>query len=305
MISAGKTDVTRATTEGGDAMDAALRVRIVQEIEGALGGHAPVVVATVVSAGEPPRLVVGHKVIVRRDGSHEGSLGHGGADASVVRVAESMFGTVPRVGMQTLYVGADGDAHERPSQAGAGAAEVMAQLFEAPARLVIVGAGHVGLALATVGEFAGFSVTVIDDREEFANRERFPMADAVIASDAGDALQEIAFDENTYVVLVSRGHRQDEEALRCAVGRGAAYVGMIGSRRRTATVLRHLAEEGHSPEALDAVATPIGLDIGAETPEEIAVSILAEMVLVRRGGTGARMRTLVRGASEAVEGAEA
>ena len=269
-------------------MDAALRARMVQEIEDALGGGVPVIVVTAVSPGEPPRLIVGEKVIVRRDGSHEGSLGDSGADRAAVRAATTMFTTLPRVTMQTLWVDAS-DASERPSAAGPGAAEVMAQLFEAPARLVIVGGGHIGLALATVGEFAGYSVTVIDDREEFANRERFPMAEAVIAADAGDALDAMEFDANTYVVLVSRGHRQDEEALRHAVGRGAAYVGMIGSRRRTATVLRHLAEEGVAPEALAAVATPIGLDIGAETPEEIAVAILAEIILLRRGGTGARM----------------
>ncbi|MCK9486633.1 MAG: XdhC/CoxI family protein [Dehalococcoidia bacterium] len=274
-------------------MDAPLQARIMQEIEDALAGGAPVVVATAVSAGEPPRLSVGHKVVVRRDGSSEGSLGDAAVDAAVLETAAAMFTTVPRVAMQTLLASGDGALTDRPSQAGPGAAEVMAQLFHAPSHLVIVGGGHIGLALATVGEFAGFSITVIDDREEFANRERFPMADAVITADAGEALDALDLNLGTYVVLVSRGHRQDEEALRHAVGRGAAYVGMIGSRRRTATVLRHLAEEGVPGAALAVVATPIGLDIGAETPEEIAIAILAEIILLQRGGTGSRMSVLV------------
>jgi len=166
----------------------------------------------------------------------------------------------------------------------------MLQLFESPSKLVVVGGGHVGHALATIGEIAGFAVTVIDDREEFANRDRFPMAEHVICAEVEDALDGIELDSNSYVVLVSRGHRVDEEALRHSVGRGAAYVGMIGSRRRTSTVLRHLLEEGLDRDALDAVSTPIGLDIGAETPEEIAISILAEIIMVQRGGTGERMR---------------
>jgi xanthine dehydrogenase accessory factor len=228
--------------------------------------------------------------LVRRDGTREGSLGRDDLDRPIAEAAAEMFTVIPRVTMQTIYLGHDGAAVTRRSMARDGDAEVMVQLFEAPSRLIIVGGGHVGLALATIGEFTGFSVTVIDDREEFAQRERFPMAEQVISADAEDALHTIEFDANTYVVLVSRGHRQDEEALRHSVGRGAAYVGMIGSRRRTATVLRHLLEEGVERAALDVVATPIGLDIGAETPEEIAVAIVAELVLVRRGGTGARMR---------------
>jgi xanthine dehydrogenase accessory factor len=124
----------------------------------------------------------------------------------------------------------------------------------------------------------------------FANAERFPMADRVMAGDVGAHLDAFSIDSSTHVVMVSRGHKIDELALRHVVGRGAAYVGMIGSKRRVSTVLRHLAEEGYSVDALERVFTPIGLDIGAETPEEIAVSIMAEIVMVRRGGKGGQMR---------------
>ena len=141
-----------------------------------------------------------------------------------------------------------------------------------------------------MGDLLGFGVTVVDDRPEFANAERFPMAGQVLVGEPGEILDGLEINERTHAVLVSRGHQVDEQGLRHLVGRGAAYVGMIGSRRRTGTVLQHLADEGFGVEDLEAVHTPIGLDIGAETPEEIALAILAEMVMERRGGTGRQMR---------------
>ena len=120
------------------------------------------------------------------------------------------------------------------------------------------------------------------------------MADRVICGDFVDELQRFAIDSSTYIVMVSRGHKQDELALREVAASGAAYVGMIGSLRRVSTVLTHLAQEGVPREALERVHTPIGLDIGAETPEEIAVSVVAELVLVRRGGTGQKLSELRR-----------
>ncbi|MDA0815122.1 MAG: XdhC/CoxI family protein [Chloroflexi bacterium] len=268
------------------------RLAVVEAIEAALGGGEPVAVATVVDGGASAWLNPGDKMAVGRDGTRRGSLGVEAVDEVIASASNDVFTVIPRIEMQTLYFAQDGRAVTRRSQAQAGDAQVTLQLFEAPARIVIVGGGHVGFALATAAELTGFSVVVIDDREEFANRERFPMADQVIAEDASEAIPRLGLDANTYVVLVSRGHRQDEEALRASVGRGAAYVGMIGSARRTGTVLRHLAEEGIAPAALDAVSTPIGLDIEAETPEEIAISILAEIIMVRRGGQGGRMRRL-------------
>jgi xanthine dehydrogenase accessory factor len=285
-------------------MTAEVRAAIIEAIEGALTGGETVAVATVTDAGDPPFLAPGEKLLVRRDASSIGALGEDAVDEAVREVAAEAIGALPRVAVQTLYVSRNADASgERVSDEGGwerrtstrrhqsepGDARVMIQLFESPARLVIVGGGHVGLALAEMGEQLGFSVTVIDDREEFANAERFPMADEVRSGAIDEELDGITVDDSAYVVLVSRGHQQDEIALRNVVGRGAAYAGMIGSKRRTATVLQHLAEEGFDRAALDAVSTPIGLDIGAETPEEIAVSILAEIVQVRRGGTGQRM----------------
>lgn len=273
-------------------MDAGTLARIMEAVEAALAGGEPVAVATVTEAGEPALAEAGAKLLVRTSGDTLGTLGDGAIDATVAAAAAEALGARPRVTVETLYLGRDGRAVTRRSQAQAGDAQVMLQLFEAPARLVIVGGGHVGLALAELGEALGYGITVVDDRAEFANRDRFPMAERIVVAEPAEAFASIGLDASTYVVLVSRGHRVDEEALRHSVGRGAAYVGMIGSRRRTGTVLRHMLEEGADPASVAAVSTPVGLDIGAETPEEIAVSILAEITMLRRGGSGRRMRDL-------------
>jgi xanthine dehydrogenase accessory factor len=267
---------------------------IASEVERALGGGPPLAVATVMDVGELSGIELGTKMLVRRDldSSTVGSIDGGTVDAAVIESAKAAFETFPRVPLQTLYIGLDRGAVTRRSQARPGDARLMLELFEAPARLVISGGGHVGLALATLADILGFTVTVIDDRPEFANSERFPMADEVLCGEIGETLDGLTIDTSSYVVLVSRGHQQDTIALKHTATRGAAYVGMIGSRRRTATVLRLLAEEGIPEEALAKVHTPIGLDIGAETPEEIALAILAEMVLVRKGGTGVKLSTL-------------
>ena len=170
----------------------------------------------------------------------------------------------------------------------------MSEVTESPVSLLIVGGGHIGQSLAAIGAEAGFSVAVLDDREAFANSERFPSADRVICGDIAEELARYKITSSTYIVLVSRGHKQDEAGLRTVVESDAALGGMIGSKRRVSTVLTHMAREGIARDALERVHTPIGLDIGAETPEEIAVSIVAEIIAVRRGGTGARMSAVRR-----------
>lgn len=268
-------------------MNEAVQANIVEAIQDALAGGAPVAVATVTSAGALG-LPVGAKLLVRSDGEMLGGVG-AVVDLVLIDAALEQLRTLPRVIVQTVWLAPDGSAAVRRSQASADAATVMLELYEAPARLLIVGGGHVGLAVATVGELCGMEVSVFDDREEFANRERFPMAEHVFAGDTAAALDGMDLGPSDYIVLVSRGHQLDELALRHSVGRGAAYVGMIGSRRRTQTVIEHLRASGVPDEALATVRTPIGLDVGAETPEEIAVSILAEIIMVRRGGSGGLM----------------
>jgi xanthine dehydrogenase accessory factor len=130
----------------------------------------------------------------------------------------------------------------------------------------------------------GYQVTVVDDRPAFANRSRFPNAKEVICNDFGRAVQQLAVSPKTFVVIVTRGHRHDKLCLQGLITRPTAYIGMIGSRRRVKALIKELAAEGIAPEDLQKLHSPIGLDIAAETPEEIAAGILAELIKVHRGG---------------------
>jgi xanthine dehydrogenase accessory factor len=261
------------------------------EVLRALREGPPVAVATIIAAPEGAQPAAGTKLLVRKDGRNLGSFGGGAFEAAVAEDCIAAMDEFPRRPVQALYYRPEGARiHRLEVKGGADAYEIMVELIEAPVTLLIVGGGHIGLSLATIGEHVGFSVAVMDDREMYANAERFPMADFVKHGDFNQMLADFPIGTNTYIVMVSRGHKQDETALRAVVSRGAGYVGMIGSKRRVSTVLRHLAEEGLPIEALERVYTPIGFDIGAETPEEIAVSIMAEIVMVRRGGSGRQMR---------------
>ncbi len=152
-------------------------------------------------------------------------------------------------------------------------------------RLVIAGAGHIGQAVARLGKLLDFEVTVIDDRAEYANRERFPEADRIVVNDIGRAVENIPISSDTYVVIVTRGHSHDAEALRACIRSPAAYLGMIGSRRKIALMSEKFVAEGWaSAVEFDRVHAPIGLEIGSKTIEEIAVSIAAELVKVRSEG---------------------
>jgi len=270
-----------------------IRSQIAQEVVSAARGASAVAVATVVRAPDSGVPAMGEKLLVRADGSRLGALGSRALEEAVVADCHAALTRRPREQVQSLFYQADGTRLHR-LEAGADEFEVMIEVTERPATLVIVGGGHVGQSVAAIAAQAGFSVVVLDDREAFASRERFPMADQVICGDFVEELRRFPIDANTYVVLVSRGHKQDELSLREVVRSDAAYVGMIGSLRRVSTVLTHLSREGHPREVLERVHTPIGLDIGAETPEEIAVSIVAELIAVRRGGTGAKLFELRR-----------
>ena len=269
------------------------RSQIAQEVVRAARGGAPVAVATVIRGPQASRPAVGEKLLVRADRSRLGSLAGGELEEAIAADSHAALTRLPRKQVESLFYRADGARLER-LEAGANEFEVMIEVAERPATLLIVGGGHIGQSLAGIASQVGFSVAVLDDREAFANAERFPAADRVICGDFAEELRRFPIDAHTYIVLVSRGHKQDELSLREVATSEAAYVGMIGSRRRVGAVLTHLTREGLPQEALGRVHTPIGLDIGAETPEEIAVSIIAQIISVRRGGSGAAMSELRR-----------
>jgi len=164
--------------------------------------------------------------------------------------------------------------------------EVFFEVMTAVRRVVIVGAGHLAIPLVQFTKTLGFHTTVLDDRVVYANRERFPNADEVLTGDMAETLRGLEITPQTYIVLITRGHQFDEPCLRAVIHSPAKYIGMIGSRRRVkACFIRFRDEEGIPEELLNRVYAPIGLDIQAESPEEIALAIAAELIKVRRGGS--------------------
>jgi xanthine dehydrogenase accessory factor len=166
-----------------------------------------------------------------------------------------------------------------------GNVEVFFEVLPAPPKLIVVGAGHIAVPLVKFAKLLDFHVTVLDDRMLFANRERFPGADEIRVGDMAAELKGLPLTPSTYIVLITRGHKYDDPCLREIVHSRAKYIGMIGSRRRIKALFEKFRnEEKIAEEILQRVYAPIGLDIATETPEEIALSIMAEIVKVRRGG---------------------
>jgi xanthine dehydrogenase accessory factor len=219
------------------------------------------------------------KMLVRDDGSILGTIGGGCVEAEVWQAArEVMESEKPR----TLTFNLNQDPKYDTGLVCGGTLDIFIEPVLPPASLYIFGAGHVSVNLYKVARSAGFDVTVVDDREAYANRERFPEAREVVAEDFDKAMARIEPGEGAYIVIVTRGHRDDMRVLRWAVQTRARYVGMIGSRRKTIAIFKELQKEGLSADLFERVHAPVGLDIGAITPEEIAVAITAELIAIRR-----------------------
>ncbi len=219
------------------------------------------------------------KMLVRDDGSIAGTIGGGCVEAEVWQAArEVMEEEKPR----TLTFNLNNNPKYDTGLVCGGTLEIFIEPVLPPALLYIFGAGHVAYNLYKVAQIAGFEVIVVDDRESYANRERFPDAREVIAADFDGATQRLHIPESAYIVIVTRGHRDDMRVLRWALNANARYLGMIGSRRKTIAIYKELETEGVPSEKFAQVHAPVGLEIGAITPEEIAVAIVAEMIAVRR-----------------------
>lgn len=236
-------------------------------------------VATIVSVrGSIPSFKTA-KMLVRDDGSMCGTIGGGCVEADVWQAArEVMVAEKPR----TLTFNLNQDPKYDTGLVCGGTLDIFIEPVLPPALLYIFGAGHVAVNLYKVAQNAGFDVTVVDDREAYANRERFPGAQEVISEDFEQAMGRLKPSKSSYIVIVTRGHRDDMRCLRWAVHTQARYIGMIGSKRKTIAIYRELQKEGLSADLFKRVHAPVGLDIGAVTPEEIAVSITAELIAIRR-----------------------
>jgi len=236
-------------------------------------------VATIVNVrGSVPSFETA-KMLVRDDGSIVGTVGGGCVEAEVWQAArEVMENEKPR----TLTFNLNQNPKYDTGLVCGGTLDIFIEPVLPPASLYIFGAGHVALSLYRTAKTAGFDVNVIDDRESYANRERFPEAKEVIAEDFDQAMAQMIPNETSYIVIVTRGHHDDMRVLRWAVRTQARYVGMIGSKRKTISIFRELVKEGIPEGSFKRVHAPVGLDIGAITPEEIAVAITAELIAVRR-----------------------
>jgi xanthine dehydrogenase accessory factor len=219
------------------------------------------------------------KMLVRDDGSIAGTIGGGCVEADVWQAArEVMESEKPR----TLTFDLNQDPKYDTGLVCGGTLEVFIEPVLPPALLYVFGAGHVAINLCQVATNAGFEVIVSDDRSSYASKERFPAAKEVHALDFDEATQKLDPNESSSIVIVTRGHRDDMRVLRWAVQTRARYVGMIGSRRKVIEIFKTLQQEGIPAHLFDRVYSPVGLDIGAVTPEEIAVAITAELIAVCR-----------------------
>jgi xanthine dehydrogenase accessory factor len=235
--------------------------------------------ATIVNVRGSIPSVVAAKMLVRDDGSIVGTVGGGCVESDVRKGAmEVMRDEKPK----TFSFNLDQTPDDDTGLVCGGSLQVFIEPIVPLPQLYIFGAGHIGIHLHKMATLAGFETIVSDDRELYANRERFADAHQVHAGEMAEIMAGLAPGESSFIVIVTRGHRHDMQVLRWAIDTPAHYIGMIGSSRKVLSVYEQLEAQGVSAESLKRVYAPIGLDIGAITPEEIAIAIVAELIAVRR-----------------------
>ena len=262
-----------------DATDQTQAGNITEAVTRVLNESSMAVLATLVEAAQE----VGAKLLVEESGARVGSLSDSALDESVARYARAFLDSRAEAAVFRVKEFAKDELKDW------GAARILFERIEPEPRLVICGAGHVGAALAHLARFLGYRTTLIDDREDFLTRARFPdeCIELVVAESWTEVVERcVGRGHGVSVAVVTRGHNEDEECMRAVINTRPDYVGLIGSRRRTNIVLGRLREAGVADEKLREVRAPIGLDIAAVSPQEVALSILAEIVAERRGGTG-------------------
>jgi len=237
------------------------------------------------SEGSTPRHV-GSKMLVYPDGKFIGTVGGGELESRVIKAAlESLHTGEAQMLEYSMVDPSRGD----PGVCG-GSVEVFVEPIHPPATLAVIGGGHVGKAVVHLAKWLGFGVVVSDDRAEFCTPESVPGADAYYPVEMGKLAEHLNVTRQTYLVITSRGSAIDAKGLPPLLESGAAYIGVIGSKRRWMTTVKALREKGVSDELINNVHSPIGLELNAETPEEIAVSIMAEILMVKDKGTGMSMK---------------
>ena len=244
-----------------------------KEIDAAYEGNGSVALASIVKSSSDGKSKIGDKLFVREDGSTQGTLGNSHMDLEAVSKAHQLM-----IHGNNEYVTLENGT------------EYFIEAYTTPPQLVICGGGHVSKAISALAKPLGFRLFITDDRNEFANSTRFPEADIIIQDTPENALPQLPINPNTFIVVATRGHRYDNTALLAAANTSAKYVGLMGSKRKTILIYEDLLRENLSVERLREIRSPIGLDIKARTPEEIAMSIMSEVLMFRLGGSGAPMK---------------
>jgi xanthine dehydrogenase accessory factor len=264
-------------------------------INASLEGEQGVVLATIIEAGGAWRPCIGQQMLVHENGETLGTLmlpdAPEGLTLQLIESAQKAISTgKPHIKNVEATL-----AVARSAEAANAWAEIFIEPFVPNPVLLIAGAGHIAAPLASLAHLMNFSVSVTDDRASFASRERFTTAKQLLVGDIESILQNYPITSRTHIVLVTRAHAHDVQGLRAIIDSPAAYIGMIGSQRRVWAVFKLLHEEGVPAEKLARVRAPIGLDLGGSTPEEIALCIMAEIIMLRHGGTGIAMSEALRG----------
>ena len=220
------------------------------------------------------------KMLIREDGSSIGSIGGGQTEAAVLREAERVMET----GQASLqkYRLTQEDAEVDGLICG-GTVEVFVEPILPDPKVAIMGAGHIGQTIAEAAHRVGFKVAVVDDRESFANRERFPEAEEITVAPFEEGLDSITVSQNSFILIVTREHGYDQKVLEKAIQTPARYIGLLGSRGKVQVIVKGLLDQGIPPQSFSRLYAPIGVRIGSETPEEIAVSVVAELIAIYRG----------------------
>ena len=221
------------------------------------------------------------KMLIRDDGSTMGSVGGGCVEAEVWTAAQEV---IREEKSRILTFDLTDESMGESGLICGGKVEIFIEPVLPTPRMVIFGAGHIATQVSKIATIAGFKTTIVDNRPTYANQERFPEAEAIYSESFEQAFDEILPNENTYLIIVTRGHQEDQNVLRWAVQTDARYIGMIGSKRKIRAIAQQLESEGIPRERMERVYMPIGLDIGAVLPEEIAVAIVAEVIYNRRAG---------------------
>ena len=261
---------------------------IYNEIQTSFKRGERVAIATVVKTAGAAPCGVGSKMLVRADGATSGSFAGPKTDGKVTQEALQAI----RDGHSYLtHIHLDADQGEAVGSCGA-TLEVFFEVLRPEPRLIIAGAGYVAQALARLASALDFRIVVVDDRRDLADPIVFDDKVQLTFGDIPQTIHELEPDESSWIVIVTRGHHLDKDALQAALETNATYIGMIGSPSKVKRIFKDLLKEGFSHERLEQVHAPIGLDLGAETPDEIALSIAAEMVMIRKKASGASLKTI-------------